>query len=132
MNEKQFSLQIRKALDESAEKLPFKVTHRLGAASELALSRMQSMPVGFAGLAPANARSVASTSLSSTATIWRYTATLLPVLIIVIGMIAMQVWDVSAKADELAEVDAEMLADEVPIDTYADRGFGVFLKNTKQ
>ncbi len=132
MNEKQFSLQIRKALDESADRLPYKVTHRLGAASELALSRMQSMPVGFAALAPTMAGNVTSSSMNGAGAIWRYTATLLPLLIVVVGMFAMQAWDVSAKAEELAEVDAEMLADEVPIDTYADRGFGVFLKNTKQ
>ena len=132
MNEQQFSLQIRKALDETADHLPYKITHRLSAASELALSRMQAQPVGFAAMATAGTTQRNERELFGSTTLWRFAGTLVPALIIAAGIFAMQVWDISAKADELTEVDAEMLTDEVPIDTYADRGFGVFLKNTKQ
>jgi Protein of unknown function (DUF3619) len=140
MNEQQFSLHVRRALDESAEKLPFKVTHRLGAARELALSRLgdtsvSATPLGFAGLAPVLAQQSAGRSLSfssGSSTWWRLAGTVLPLLIVALGLVSMHAWDLSAKAEELAEVDAEMLSDEVPIDTYADRGFGVFLKNTRQ
>ena len=132
MNEQQFSLQIRKALDETAEQLPYKVTHRLGAATELALSRMQAQPAGFAEMASAGATNQNGRELLGSGIVWRFAGTLVPALIIAAGIILMQAWDISAKADELSEVDSEMLTDEVPIDTYADRGFGVFLKNTKQ
>ena len=132
MNEQQFSLQIRKALDETADQLPYKVTHRLGAATELALSRMQAQPVGFASVATAGNSGRSGKALLGSTTLWRFAGTLVPALIIAAGIVVMQDWDVSAKAEELSEVDAEMLTDEVPIDTYADRGFGVFLKNTKQ
>lgn len=140
MNEQQFSLHVRRALDESAEKLPFKVTHRLGAARELALSRLSTgsanaTALGFAGLAPVATPQTAGRSFSFSVgpnTWWRLAGTVLPLLIVVFGLVSMHAWDLSAKAEELAEVDAEMLADEVPIDTYADRGFGVFLKNTQQ
>lgn len=133
MNEQQFSLQVRHALDESVEKLPYKVTHRLGSARELALSRMQPAPaaVGFGSLAAATSVSMPG-ELPGSGRLWRLAGTLLPILIVVVGIVAMDLWDISAKADELAEVDAAMLTDDVPLDVYTDRGFGVFLKNSRQ
>lgn len=135
MNEQQFSLQVRHALDESVEKLPYKVTHRLGSARELALSRMQPAPVavGFASLAAVSPASVSTPSdLPGTGRIWRLAGTVLPILIVVVGIVAMDLWDISEKADELAEVDTAVLTDDVPLDVYTDRGFGVFLKNSRQ
>jgi len=35
-------------------------------------------------------------------------------------------------AAELAEVDSALLTDDVPLVAYADRGFGVYIKNTRR
>lgn len=134
MNEQQFSLHVRRALDESAGKLPYKVTHRLGNAREQALARMSATPVALASLESSSGAvpAGASATLSGGGAGWRLTGTALPLLILVAGLLFMAAWDISEKAEELAEVEAGMLADDVPLDIYADRGFGVFLKNSRQ
>lgn len=134
MNEQHFSLQLRHALDESTDRLPYKVTHRLSNARELALARMAAEPVGFAALQPSAAADGAATVVrnSGGGTWWRLTGTVLPVLILAAGIVFMSSWDLFAKAEELAEVEAAMIEDDVPLDAYADRGFGVFLKNSRQ
>lgn len=129
MNERQFSVQIKNALDESADHLPYKVAHRLSAARESALSRM---PADGAALMMRQASGSGPVARMEAGLGWRFAGILVPVCILVIGLFSLQAWDVSAKAEELADVQAAMLTDEVPIDTYADRGFGVFVKNSRQ
>ena len=65
--------------------------------------------------------------------LWKKTLlSALPILILVAGLIAISEWSEMEQADEAADVDAAMLEDDVPLSAYADRGFGVFLKNTGQ
>ena len=63
---------------------------------------------------------------------WRLGVTLVPVLVVAIGLMVISVWNDTETADEIAEVDTAVLTDEVPLSAYTDRGFGVFLKNSRQ
>jgi len=133
MNDQQFALEIRRALDESTGRLPYKVTHRLQQARLAALSRMpaaQAVPQVRYALAAAG-RSMAG---DPDAFPWwkRAAITILPLLIVAAGLIAISVWNDTELADETAAIDAEVLTDDVPISAYTDRGFGVFLKNSNQ
>ena len=62
---------------------------------------------------------------------WRLAAIVLPVAALVAGLIAFAELDAQRDADEVAELEAAVLSDDVPIAAYADRGFGVYLKNSK-
>ncbi len=135
MNELEFSRQIRQHLDESATRLPYKVTHRLEQARLAALAHV---PAQASALA---AEPVGALSMSGTGnlgrggglSLWKKTLlSVLPILILVAGLIAISEWSEMEQADEADDVDAAMLEDDVPLSAYADRGFGVFLKNTGQ
>lgn len=139
MNEQQFAERIRLALDDSAEHLPYKVAYRLQLARQAALARMPER-VAVEGLQQSTAAlSASSGAMSLTGgngrgQRWGRTATsALAVLVLVGGLAAISVWSDLDEADETADVDLAVLTDEdVPISAYADRGFGVFLKNTQQ
>jgi hypothetical protein len=50
-------------------------------------------------------------------------------LALVAGLIALQVLGSDSFTEELAEIDAALLTDDLPPDAYADPGFAQFLKS---
>lgn len=157
MNDTRFTSSIRQALDESVERLPLRVTHRLEQARKAALGQASECMV--AARAPAAAApSVAVLGLATAGGArvvgplpgfgaangagdqtgerapwfgWRLVAIVFPVAALAAGMLALSELDAQRRADEVAELEAAVLADDVPIAVYADRGFGVFLKNSR-
>lgn len=136
-NEQRFAMEVRQALDDSASALPYKVTHRLQVARQAALARM---PEARAE-SRVQAASVAITTSGRSAAIagvpepslWaRAAMTVLPLVVVAAGLIAISVWNDTINADETVDIDTAMLTDDVPISAYADRGFGVYLKNANQ
>lgn len=130
MNEQQFAQTLRNTLDESAARLPYRVTHRLELARNAALARQRTAQVQFAPSA-AGAGSLRLTP-GEHPLWWRLGVTLVPVLVVAFGLMAISVWNDTETADEIAEIDTAVLTDEVPLAAYTDRGFGVFLKNSRQ
>jgi len=143
MNETRFTSSIRQALDESAERLPLRVTHRLEQARKAALGRApervaaaqavaSGAPAGAVlGLSAAGGASLGPVFDRAPYLAWRIAAIVLPVAALVAGLIAFSELDAQRDADEVAELEAAVLSDDVPIAAYADRGFGVYLKNSK-
>ena len=135
MNEHDLSSRIRRALDESVEQLPYRVTHRLAASREAALGRMRAAPQRSPALemAAASATPLGPVAMPGVPALpWRLAGVLIPLLIVLAGMISIALWDDAENAQELADVDEHVLTDDVPISAYTDRGFGVFLSNTRQ
>lgn len=155
MNETRFISSIRQALDESADRLPMRVTHRLEQARKAALARAPewatqparaaAAPVPVLGLATAGGPGFAGNAAMggwvlskrdadacdrAPCLAWRIAAIVFPVAALVAGMIAFSELAAERGAAEVAELEAAVLADDVPIAAYADRGFGVFLKNS--
>jgi hypothetical protein len=134
MNQPHFAFRIRRALDASAAQLPYRVTHRLARAREAALAAIPP-----ADAAPGRARfGVRATNGVSGSDARRRSAWLTaagaaaPLVAVVIGLYAIVVWQSEQQAWETAEVDVALLTDDLPLDAYADRGFGVFIRNTRQ
>lgn len=127
-----FHRNIRAALDESAARLPYRVTHRLESARAAALARhepaAQPSLVAALRLAPAGSGG----ARASAPLWWRIGITALPLLVVMLGLYAIAVWNDTETSDEIAEIDTAVLTDEVPLSAYTDRGFGVFLKNIRQ
>ena len=130
MNETQIARQVRETLDDSAARVPYRVSHRLQMARQAALARQRVNEVEL----------VLSPALSGSARLpdtehplwWRVGLTLLPVLVVAVGLLAISIWNEKEMADEIAEIDNAVLTDDVPLSAYTDRGFGVFLKNSRQ
>jgi len=148
MNEQEIARLARQALDESAEHLPWRVTHRLATAREAALARMPAR--AEAVLARPRATAEASHPVFVHASGrprasgggggpegrrrlgLRIAAVVVPILIVAAGLFGISEWDSWQRASDTADLDAAVLIDEVPISAYADRGFGVFLRNVAQ
>lgn len=135
MNEQQFALQLRKTLDASVEHLPYRVTHRLEVAREAALTRMTGPRSGHEVTPPAAVVGASAPSGPGPTAIarpfwWRAMVAGLPVVFVGFGLVAISIWQEFDAADETAAVDLALLTDDLPISAYADRGFGVYIRNS--
>lgn len=59
---------------------------------------------------------------------WGRVGTVLPAIALVVGLVLIQAWHENTQILAAAEIDAALLADDVPLDAYADPGFIEFLK----
>ena len=123
-----FGLQVAARLSETADNLPYDISERLRAARVQALSKRT--------FVVQTASSVALSGGAATATLgndgpsWgdRVAATI-PLLILVLGLIAITVIQNDRRANEIAEIDAALLTDDLPPAAYTDPGFTQFLKS---
>ena len=61
-----------------------------------------------------------------------WTAHLVPLVVVLVGLMSINYWHQSRYAEEVAEIDAQMLVDELPPSAYLDRGFDSWLKRANQ
>ena len=135
MNEPLFADRIRQALESSTEHLPYRVTQRLERSRAQALARIPQPAVqtGLVAAVAAAAHGGAGGPLDDRPSLWiRLASTLLPLVLVIAGLYGIAVWQESQDALDTADIDAALLTDDIPISAYADRGFGVYLKNTRQ
>lgn len=128
LNSDQFAQALVARLSEAADNVPHSVSERLKSARALAMGKRQSsiatqwasdtMPLGHTAAlrGPSNP-------------LWNRIGSLLPLLALVAGLIAISVIQDDMRAEELAEVDAELLTDELPPAAFTDPGFAQFLHN---
>ncbi|MDP3083169.1 MAG: DUF3619 family protein [Rubrivivax sp.] len=60
---------------------------------------------------------------------WQRVASLLPLLILVAGLVGIENWTTHTQVLAAADIDAVLLADDVPPIAYTDPGFVEFLKD---
>jgi hypothetical protein len=121
MNEMQFGNKVRQVLNRGLARVEGTAAERLRTARERALARQRPelSPVlawgdnvlgrvgGWGGVA------------------WRI---LLPLAMLLLALAAMQYWQQAQRMEEIEEIDAQLLTDDLPIDAYLDRGFQSWLK----
>jgi len=61
--------------------------------------------------------------------LWDTMGWIAPLVVLVFGLIGIAQWQDDSRINDIAEVDAALLSDDVPPDAYADSGFMAFLKN---
>ena len=116
-------------LSQGAQSLPVEIKDRLHAARMKALSvrkpeKVRAQSWAFAG----NSGNWFSGSRGSNG-IWDTLGWAAPLVVLVFGLIGIAQWQDESRINEIAEVDAALLTDDVPPDAYADSGFMAFLKN---
>jgi hypothetical protein len=140
--ETEFALKVRRALDENINTLPAASLDRLAAARRTALARKKpekvavSAPVFAPTLAGAGMES-GSAGLGSLGAAGsghrgkrgRFSRLALawPLLALVIGLAGIAYWEDQQRTAELADIDAAMLSDSLPLDAYLDHGFNAYL-----
>jgi len=132
MNEQVFASQIRRALDESTARLPYRVTQRLETSRLAALARARPPAVPQRLSHPSSDRDATASDRPSVS--FRLLATLVPLLLVTLALYGIVLWGDARTVIETAEIDAELLLsdDGVPIAAYADQGFGVYIRNVRQ
>ena len=121
MNEPQFGNKIRQALNQGAQ-LDAKTLARLRQAREKAL-RQQLVAHPVPGLAWADG--VVGNFGGYTGFSLRV---VLPMVVLVGGLLAINSWQQNLRVAEAEEIDARLLADDLPLDAYLDKGFEAWLK----
>jgi hypothetical protein len=123
---------IAKRLDDSTEKLPFRVSQRLANSRKAAIA---AIPVRTLQTAETVSTQGSGDSLSLgrfSGWTWKALGLGLPALVLAAGLVFISNYSDDQEADEQASIDAAVLTDDVPISTYADRGFGVHIRNVQQ
>ncbi|MEN3276567.1 MAG: hypothetical protein V7631_2357 [Massilia sp.] len=120
---------LRHALDENLESLPASTTERLAAARKLALSRKKA----HAPAAPVRAlRRFFDVDFHFSGVGLGRLGVALPLLALVVGLGGLYQHEQEQRIDELAELDAAMLADELPLTAYLDHGFNAYLESQQR
>lgn len=134
-NERILAAGIRRHLDEGAEHLPYRVTERLAMARAKALAQVLAPAPGKpAGPSPAASATTArpAPGQARASLRWRVALALVPIAVLACGVLLVDFVQQEAAVTELAEIDDALLTDDVPLAAYADRGFGVYIKNTRR
>jgi len=124
-NEPQFGNRVRRVLTEGA-RVDARIAERLRAARERALERRRVAPSVV--VAPAQVVS-SSGVLSSFGGFGGFSLRLvLPMLVLAAGLFAIWSWQEDQRANDVEEIDAMLLTDDLPIDAYLDKGFETWLR----
>jgi hypothetical protein len=120
---------VRHALNENLDALPVSTTERLAAARALALSRKKAdaprqVQPGKRPLFDFNA-------LFTGPSLARI-AVAVPMLALVIGMGGVYQYEQQQRLAAMAEIDAAVLADELPLTAYLDHGFNAYVESQQR
>ena len=121
-HELHLAFKIKQHLNQSLRAVPADKTERLRAARERALARQRKG--SGAKLA------VAGGGFQFAQIEW--IGHLVPLTVLAAGLIGISYWHQSNRAEENADIDMQMLVDELPPQAYADKGFGVWIKRGEQ
>ena len=128
-----FALRVTARLAEQSQAVPHDVGERLRFARESALERARAQraaavsPALLAGNAGAGTLVLAGGPRSASSW-WVGFVQLLPLLALVAGLVLIQNQHVRAQIAAAAEIDFDLLVDELPPTAYSDPGFLEFLK----
>ena len=118
-------------LNEGAQSLPHDIGERLRVAREQAVQRAASQRRAVASPA-AQHQGAGTLALSGPPSLWLRLASLLPLVVLVAGLMLVQQRHDADQIAAAAEVDAALLADDLPPDAYSDPGFSEYLKSSAQ
>ena len=124
-----FGRLIASRLDDASDSLPYDISERLRAARVRAVSSRRASQVE---LVPAVTLSGGEATLQlggPKSQRWSRFASLLPLLVLLAGLFAINWIQEDRRASELAEIDAEILTDDLPPEAFTDPGFVQFLRS---
>jgi hypothetical protein len=116
-----FAYKLRHALNERLDDLPAATTDRLAAARRAALARKKpEAPAGWLQRVFAGAH-------DGRGTVWAGRMSVaVPLLATAIGLASLYQYEQKQHIAELAEIDAAVLSDELPLTAYLDQGFDAY------
>lgn len=128
----QFASRVIARLSEGANSLPPELEERLRFARETALQRARAVRAASAAVPSFTAPNAGSLILGGWAGGWGVKlASVLPLVALIAGLVLIQQTQNEAQISIAAEIDADLLADDLPPRAYSDAGFVEFLKLPK-
>jgi hypothetical protein len=122
-DEQEFAYKVGHVLDHGTGSLARNTCDKLQAARTLALAHQK---MAVAGLSLAGVGQVVGDVLLP------QVRTLVALFALAFGVVGTYYWNSFQRAAENAEIDSALLADDLPINAYLDRGFRTWLDNTAQ
>ncbi len=127
--EERLGLKIAARLSEASDAVPHDIEERLRHARMLALSRRKQPRTATADAwLPLGQSAALGGPTGQEASWWQRWAMVLPVLVLVIGLVAIDRVLDDKTAKEIAKIDAALLVDDLPPVAYTDAGFLQFLR----
>ncbi len=123
-----FALRVAAGLSERSDALPHDLSERLRVAREQAVARARQARLAQPVAAQQSwLQSQGSLALGPSPSGWQRLASVLPLMLLVLGLVLIQHLHEQAEIHAAAEVDAALLADDLPPEAYGDPGFVVYL-----
>lgn len=130
-----FALRVATRLSGGADELPYDISERLRASRMQALAKRKKVAVPARIAAPVIVNGGGSATLGRGGEgggWWSALISAVPLMALVVGLVVINIAQDEDSANDLAEVDAALLTDDLPPAAYADPGFVQFLKTSAQ
>ncbi|RYH43103.1 MAG: DUF3619 family protein [Alcaligenaceae bacterium] len=131
-----FALRVTARLSSGTDELAYDISERLRA------SRMQALAKRKKSVSPVRIATQATVNAGGSATLggggserggwWSALVSAVPLMALVVGLVMINIAQDESSANDVAEVDAALLTDDLPPEAYSDPGFVQFLKTSAQ
>ena len=117
------------ALSQQTAGLSHDISERLRVSREQAVARARLTRLQAASAAVVVGRTAGgAATLGAPSPWWLKLATVMPLMVLVAGLVFIEQATLREQVRAAAQIDAVLLADDLPVGAYADPGFGEFLK----
>lgn len=131
MQDLDFAYKVRRALNESSESIPEPALERLAQARKMAMARKKkdapARVLTHKGILAGNN----GFSFQGPSSWLGKLGIALPALVLIVGLFSVYEYEQQQNINELADIDAAVLTDELPPAAYVDTGFTAYLNNNK-
>ena len=118
---------IASRLSDTVHGIPNDISERLKVARMLALSKRKVIKLQTATTVNVQGGAATLNAGDLEGGIWSRLGAVIPLLALVAGLLTIAAVQEQQRATEIADVDVELLADDLPPDAYTDPGFAHFL-----
>lgn len=126
-NQLNFAYKVRHALNENLDNLPPSAAEKLASARKIALSRKKKES-RLRVFVPQRLFAGQTGHFFSEPLSWMARMGLaVPLVVLVIGLSSIFQYEQQRHINDTADIDAEVLADELPLSAYLDHGFNAYL-----
>jgi Protein of unknown function (DUF3619) len=132
LSQDRFGLKAAYRLSESTSALPYDITERLRASRMQALSKRKLAVARKSGVVLGQGGEAVLGMGDEGWDLWSRIGSVLPLVALILGLVAINLVQNDNRASELAEVDAALLTDDLPPAAYSDPGFLQFLRSEKE
>lgn len=125
----QYALRLTAHLHRGAQGLPRDITERLRVAREQACARARQMRLAARGAGAVQTQGGGAAALGGPPSLWLRLASVLPLMLLVVGLLLIQHRQTLEQIHAAAEIDTALLGDTLPPTAYGDPGFVEYLRD---